>query len=107
MSRPSRCMAPPLAQKSFCTSTSTSAACWGVTFSFNVFSMWFSSGFPDHRFDIERLGEFLPHRDVEVGFEARNVELGGEFGQVQRRHDLRLGAGIFRHEIVALRFAGL
>src|SRR2546430_7622969 len=35
-SRPSRCIAPPSAQKSFCTSTMSSAACCGLTFSLNV-----------------------------------------------------------------------
>src|SRR5690242_1700138 len=102
-------MAPPSAQKSFCTSTRSNAACRGSIFSLNVLSMMCScwSGLPDHRFEVERLGKLLPDRDVEIRLEGRNVELGGKLRQVHRRHDLGLRTRIFCHPAVALFLSGL
>src|SRR2546427_7517767 len=75
-SRPSRCMAPPSAQKSFCTSTMTSAQCSGLTFSASVFSMASSLRLEDHDADVERLDQLVAHGKLEIGLEARDVELG-------------------------------
>src|SRR5438876_6001283 len=79
-SRPSRCMAPPSAQKSFWTSTRISALCRGSTFWLNVLSIAFlHSRFPQHDVEVERLRELLAHGDVEIGLQARDIELGRKF----------------------------
>src|SRR5215212_1037152 len=103
-SRPSRCMAPPSAQKSFWRSTSSTAACRGSTLSERVLSMATlrCSWFPEHGLEIERLGELLLHRDVEIGLQAWDVELGGVFRQVHPGDQVLAEAGIFRDPVVAL-----
>jgi hypothetical protein len=60
--RPSRCMAPPSAQKALSTSTRMSAVCAGSAFWGSVVSIdHVLSWLPDHGVDIERLGELLAH----------------------------------------------
>src|SRR5688500_15414620 len=103
-SRPSRCIAPPSAQKSFCRSTISTAQCCGRTFSARVLSM---ASFPDHAVDVEGLRHLVLHGEVEVRLEAADVELGDEVGKRHLAHELRLDAGVLGDPAVALFLGGL
>src|ERR1043165_5687451 len=95
-SRPSRCMAPPSAQKSLSTSTRISAVCAGSAFCLSVVSMGdLLSGLPQHSVDVERLGELLAHQDVEVSLQRGDVKLGDVERQVDVLYHLELDAGVF------------
>src|SRR4030081_229420 len=111
-------MAPPSAQKSFCTSTKTSAACCGSTFSRNVFSIASSFlelvaflklpyGFQIMTSRSNGLASFCRARMSRFALRPGKMELGEEFRQVDRRHDFGLGAGVFGDEIVAFLLAGI
>src|SRR5882724_1724665 len=92
-SRPSRCIAPPSAQKSFCTSTIRIAACCGRTLSARVLSMGMPSRFEDHGVDLERFDHLVLDRDLEIGLQARQIELGRVHRKRYVFDDLGLHAG--------------
>src|SRR3954452_17378189 len=108
MSRPSRCMAPPSAQKSFCTSTSSTAACSGRTLSLRVVRMCFSSRCPVCQgFQIMALKSNGFTTFCRTAISRLAVRLGTlnslvKNGRVLCAHHFGLDAGEFRDPIVSL-----
>src|SRR5947209_5009784 len=71
---PSRCSAPPSAQKSFCTSAPQRAS-GGLTFCSKRAASRVSSRLPNHSLNIELLHDTLRHSELKVSAQARDVEL--------------------------------